>query len=75
MVVSDKTGTFPIFPLIGFGVAFISIFYAFYGIRCPKCNGLFGYITMNLGGPFAVSKKVKFCPFCGVNIDTEIHSN
>lgn len=70
--VSERSDYLPLIPLIGFAVAFLSILYAFFGIRCPRCNGQFGYIAMYLGTPFSISKKIKYCPFCGVDIDTEL---
>jgi hypothetical protein len=62
----------PVIGLVGFGVAFITVVYAFFGIRCPKCGGGWGYIAMYLGHPFAISKKIRFCPYCGVELDRNL---
>ncbi len=67
----------PIPSLVGFGVSFVSIIYALLGIRCPHCKTILGYIAMYKGvfipdSIFSMSKKIKYCPFCGVSFDTEI---
>jgi len=72
IVLGIRSNTFPIIAMVGFGVAFIALGYAFFGIRCPKCKGQWGYIAMYSGNPFAISKKIKFCPYCGVNLDSEV---
>lgn len=72
MIFSDKSGALPMIPFIGFGVAFVSMVYAFLRIRCPNCKGNFGYLAMYAGNPFSLSKKIKYCPFCGIDIDTEL---
>ncbi len=61
--------------VIGFLIFFGAILYSFYGIKCLKCKGQFGYIVMSMGTLFSVSKKIKYCPFCGVDIDTELKNN
>jgi hypothetical protein len=45
--------------------------YAFLGIRCPNCKGNLGYVAMSSGTPFSISKKLKYCPSCGIDMDTE----
>lgn len=72
IVFGIQSNTFPIIAMVGFGVAFVTIVYAFFGMRCPKCKGQWGYIAMYSGNPFAISKKIKFCPYCGVNLDLEM---
>jgi hypothetical protein len=29
-------------------------------------------MAMYSGGPFSISKKFRFCPFCGVDLDSEV---
>ena len=73
----NEPNTPPIIALIGFGVAFVAMIYAFFGIRCPNCRNIIGYIAM-YKGPFIpdsilkMSNKIKYCPFCGVNMDSEL---
>jgi hypothetical protein len=74
IILSTTLGIMPLVPFIGFAVFFVSIACAFWGIRCPHCKGNFGYIAMYHGSPFSVSKKVKYCPFCGIDIDTELET-
>jgi hypothetical protein len=71
MIFSDKSTTFPILPFIGFAIFLISILYVFWGIRCPNCRQHLTPIT-SYGSPFSVSKKIKYCPFCGIDIDSEL---
>jgi hypothetical protein len=45
--------------------------YLLWGIRCPNCRGSLGMVTAYQSGPFAISNRVRFCPFCGVSLDAE----
>jgi len=73
MILSHKSGALTFLSFVGFAVFFLSIVYAFWAIRCPRCRGNFSYVAMTSGSPFSVSKKIKYCPFCGVDIDTELN--
>ena len=33
-------------------------------VRCPACGGAIGSLS--------VSRKIRFCPFCGINLDSEL---
>ncbi|MCU0290517.1 MAG: hypothetical protein MUF10_00790 [Thermoanaerobaculaceae bacterium] len=39
------------------------------GFRCPRCRGQWGYLAMYSGGVFSIRKDLRFCPYCGVEID------
>ncbi len=68
---TEPGSSVPWFPLLAFLVT--AIFYSyvvFWRIRCPKCKSRWGYVAMYEGGPFSVSKKIRFCPYCGVPIDS-----
>jgi hypothetical protein len=41
-----------------------------FGFRCPACRGQWGWIAMYSGGPFAIRKQLRWCPYCGVDLDT-----
>jgi hypothetical protein len=72
MVLSDKLELSPFWPFIGFAVFFVLIMlYGFWGMRCPRCQCNLANVTMYYGPPLSVSKKIKYCPFCGIDIDTE----
>jgi hypothetical protein len=70
MIFSDISTTLPILPFVGFAIFLLSILYVFWGIRCPRCRNHLTPIT-SYGSPFSIPKKIKYCPFCGVDIDTE----
>ena len=62
--------------LIAFVLVFIPWIYTF-SIRCPNCNNSIGLVVMNKGKfipdtIFSMSKNIKYCPFCGINMDSEI---
>lgn len=57
--------------LIGFGLTFVSVVYSFFAIPCPRCKTAWGYVAMYSGGLFSISKKIRFCPYCGVDIDSD----
>lgn len=63
-----------IIALCGFAIAFFGILYSYFGIACPKCKKSWGYIAM-YPGPFSISRRMKFCPFCGEDIDKEFRSH
>lgn len=71
MIFGYKSTTLPLFPFIGFAVFSLSMFYVFWGIRCPRCRRRLTPI-MSYGSPLSISKKIKYCPFCGVDIDSEL---
>jgi hypothetical protein len=53
-----------------FGIIWIVSFcYLFWGVRCPKCGRSLGFIANYMSGPFSISKKIQYCPFCGVGMD------
>jgi hypothetical protein len=59
-----------IVPFIGFAAC---ILYLYFGIRCPSCKNPVAYLTyMNRGGYFHLSKNIRFCPFCGIEMDSDI---
>ena len=62
--------------LIGFAIVIFALFYAYFFMYCPNCNTVIGYVVM-YKVPFmrasilTMSKAVKYCPFCGINLDAE----
>ncbi len=56
--------------LVGLAMGIFGAIYPAYGIKCPKCRQGWGYMAL-YGGFFSIPKRVKFCPFCGYDIDAE----
>ena len=62
----------PFFPFLG---VIAGILYLSYGIRCPNCGGSIGHLPFLPGGGYVrFSRKLRFCPFCGVGLDRELES-
>jgi hypothetical protein len=38
-------------------------------IRCPRCRGNLGPLAAATGNPFAMSPKVRYCPYCAAEFD------
>ena len=55
--------------LAGFGVAWLSGMGAYFvGFRCPDCRANLAQLFLYSGG-FAGRYSVRFCPFCGCDLD------
>jgi len=50
---------------------FAGTFYLGFFLRCPRCRGAIGYAVNYLSSPFSISRRIRFCPFCGVALDSE----
>ena len=61
---------FVAFP--GIAVFFAGTCYLVFFLRCPNCRGRIGYTVSYMSSPFSVSRKIRFCPFCGVALDSEL---
>lgn len=58
----------PAAPLI-----FGTYYYMIFGIKCPHCQKCFFGATWVVGGRlFSVGKRMRFCPRCGVDFDSEM---
>ena len=59
-----------LFTFLGLGVvvAVGLMVYSSAVIRCPKCNKAWPVGRK----PFSISKKMKLCPYCGVDVDSEL---
>jgi exosortase/archaeosortase len=49
--------------------------YLLFGIRCPKCKGIMGYVISYTSSPFSISKKINYCPYCGQDLNKEVDNN
>ena len=39
-------------------------------VRCPQCRGRIGQILGQVGSPFTIPASLRFCPFCGIGLDS-----
>ena len=62
----------PVVAFLGFGVSMVGMLYSLFWVICPSCKGTLGHMAMYSGGPFSISKKFRFCPYCGVDLDSEV---
>ena len=53
---------------IGLAGFLVAIVYSNVANRCPLCRGPLGSLMFNYG----ISRRVRFCPFCGVSMDEEL---
>jgi phage FluMu protein Com len=58
--------------IVGFFIAFAAMMSAYIILKCPKCKAHMGLFLVQSGNPFGVQKKMKFCPYCGTDIDETI---
>lgn len=61
-------------PLVGIAFAgFIGcVLFMLFGLRCPNCNNNLGYTIQWPASFWGISEKLKFCPFCGVELVKEM---
>ncbi|WP_217475250.1 hypothetical protein [Stutzerimonas stutzeri] len=62
-------------PFLSFSIFFLGFALMLaikFTTKCPACKGNIGSTLMNSGSPVALSKKVKHCPLCGINIDQAV---
>jgi len=69
---SSASSGFIALSLLGFVIFAGGIVYQFYGIRCPRCGGKIGLALNSFGNLFAVPSQFRFCPLCGVALDTQL---
>jgi hypothetical protein len=53
------------FVVCGLGGLFLGLC-----VRCPNCGGRFGPVLGAVGSPFTVPANLRFCPFCGIGLDS-----
>ena len=68
----SKPDELPPVALLAF-VGFMGcVVFALFGFRCPNCNNNLGYTIQWPPTFWEISDKLKFCPFCGVELDKEM---
>jgi hypothetical protein len=58
--------------LPGFMIAMVGVVWLLLFIRCPSCRAAIGYTVSCAGNPFSLPPKIRFCPCCGVALDSEL---
>ena len=48
---------------------FIMVLGVTLGFRCPRCWGQWGFLAMYSGPVFSIRKDLRFCPYCGADLD------
>ena len=60
--------------LPGLAAFLAGTWYLVFFLSCPRCRGRIGYTVSYMSNPFSISRKIRFCPFCGVALDSEIEA-
>ena len=60
--------------LVGFFIGAVGVLLGLYGIKCPNCKGTLGYIFSHSGSFFTTSKKIRFCPYCNIDLDSNLET-
>jgi hypothetical protein len=75
-MVLGGTGRPPILVLTlalpGFAVFGGAILCVFLFLRCPNCREMIGHTVSYSGNPFSIPKKIRFCPCCGISLDSDL---
>ncbi len=72
LIISPDYTVMSYVALAGFAVAMGAITFLELGLSCPQCRGRIGCAVNYPGRPLAVSSKIRFCPFCGVSLDSRL---
>lgn len=74
MALSTVTPWLALLGLAGFAVGFLANAYGWaFAFRCLVCRVSWGYLAMH-SGAFFIDKKIRYCPFCGTDVDVEIET-
>ncbi len=58
-----------VFGILGFAVAWVSIFYAHYGaLRCPGCRSNLAGLVLRRPG-LRIDPRLRVCPYCELRLD------
>ncbi len=56
-------------PIVGFAGC---VLFMVFGLRCPNCKNNLGYTLSAPSMGLGISNKLKYCPYCGVKLDTDM---
>ena len=66
-------GAFGLLFFPGALVCVAGVLYMLFGIRCPQCRGTLGHMSKyQIRAFWGIPKRIRFCPFCGVDLDSEL---
>ena len=71
-VAASAHGSFIALSIVGFLAFAGGLLYQLFGIRCPHCAGRIGFALNSFGNLFSVPSHFRFCPFCGISLDTPL---
>lgn len=57
--------------MVGFAAALVGLALAMFLIRCPACGGRLAQLILNQGVCASVPRRIRFCPYCGLEFDAE----
>jgi hypothetical protein len=59
------------------GVVFFAAgaLYLHFRVRCPSCGGPIGRAISSSSGTFTISRRIRFCPLCGVALDAQLETH
>jgi len=75
MAISAGERPWVVVAVMGFAVFAAGTIYLLFLLKCPACGGRIGYTVSYPSGPFSVSRKIRYCPFCGVSLDSEVEKH
>ena len=70
-VMLKTKGPVPLYAFCGAFISFAAGLCLHFAIRCPICKGNLGLAFWGSVYILVISKKIKYCPYCGSNIDEE----
>jgi hypothetical protein len=72
MAATAVDSRFLVVVILAFFAFMGAVLFSLFGIRCPKCRGALGYALQWPPKWFGISEKIRFCLFCGVELDAEL---
>ncbi|MBT3012972.1 MAG: hypothetical protein KME41_14665 [Candidatus Thiodiazotropha sp. (ex Lucina pensylvanica)] len=72
-IIDEYQGLYSFSTIVSVALFCGLLIFAWHWIKCPKCkNSLFQFVMMENYMPIAISKKLKYCPYCSKGLDEEI---
>jgi hypothetical protein len=60
---------------VGFVAFVLGLLAVQFRVRCPRCHGALGRISVSFTGmPFWFPKRLKFCADCGLDLDSPLEA-